>query len=123
LTRSIQSPHWNRKSRPQGGQQAVRSLTFGFYAIGPIDWKAVVLLLEFLDIQAAARLRASGTSEYVADQLVGDSNPCLRFRSGTKWRRDEDRMHYDLGYFDDEVGRLEPIANPFGPKVLPMSPE
>ena len=24
-------------------------------------------------------------------------------------------MHYDLGYFDDEVGRLEPIANPFGP--------
>ena len=29
-------------------------------------------------------------------------------------------MHYDLGYFDDEVGRLEPIENPFGPKVLPM---
>ncbi|HEX2727348.1 MAG TPA: hypothetical protein VHN20_16120 [Beijerinckiaceae bacterium] len=32
-------------------------------------------------------------------------------------------MHYDLGYFDDEPCRLEPIANPFGPKVLPMSPE
>jgi putative transposase len=31
-------------------------------------------------------------------------------------------MHYDLGYFDDETCRLEPIANPFGPKVLPMSP-
>jgi putative transposase len=30
-------------------------------------------------------------------------------------------MHYDLGYFDDETCRLEPIANPFGPKVLPMS--
>ena len=29
-------------------------------------------------------------------------------------------MHYDLGYFDDEVGRLEPIENPFGSKVLPM---
>lgn len=29
-------------------------------------------------------------------------------------------MHYDLGYFDDEVGRLEPIENPFGPNVLPM---
>jgi putative transposase len=29
-------------------------------------------------------------------------------------------MHYDLGYFDDETGRLEPIENPFGPKVLPM---
>jgi putative transposase len=32
-------------------------------------------------------------------------------------------MHYDLGYFDDEVGRLEPIANPFGPRVLPMCSE
>jgi putative transposase len=28
---------------------------------------------------------------------------------------------YDLGYFDDEPCRLEPVANPFGPKVLPMS--
>jgi hypothetical protein len=32
-------------------------------------------------------------------------------------------MHYDLGYFDDESCRLEPIENPFGPKVLPMSSE
>ena len=32
-------------------------------------------------------------------------------------------MHYDLGYFDDETCRLEPIDNPFGPTVLPMSPE
>ena len=24
-------------------------------------------------------------------------------------------MHYDLGYFDDETCRLEPIENPFGP--------
>jgi putative transposase len=32
-------------------------------------------------------------------------------------------MHYDLGYFDDETCRLEPIENPFGPIVLPMSPE
>lgn len=31
-------------------------------------------------------------------------------------------MHYDLGYFDDETARLEPLQNPFGPKVLPMSP-
>ena len=29
-------------------------------------------------------------------------------------------MHYDLGYFDDEACRLEPIENPFGPKVLPV---
>jgi len=32
-------------------------------------------------------------------------------------------MDYDLGYFDDETSRLEPIANPFAAKVLPMSPE
>ena len=32
-------------------------------------------------------------------------------------------MHYDLGYFDDETCRLEPIEDPSGPKLLPMSPE
>ena len=32
-------------------------------------------------------------------------------------------MHYDFGYFDDEEGRVEPIENPFGSKVLPMSSE
>lgn len=31
-------------------------------------------------------------------------------------------MDYDLGYFDEEGLRLEPLKNPFGPKVLPMSP-
>ena len=29
-------------------------------------------------------------------------------------------MHYDLGFFDLETTRLEPIANPFEAKVLPM---
>jgi putative transposase len=32
-------------------------------------------------------------------------------------------MQYDLGYFNDETCRLEPIENPFGPKVLPMCSE
>ena len=32
-------------------------------------------------------------------------------------------MDNDLGYFDDETCRLEPIDNPFQPKVLPISPE
>lgn len=31
-------------------------------------------------------------------------------------------MDYDLGYFDDEDNRVEPTGNPFGPRVLPMSP-
>jgi putative transposase len=29
-------------------------------------------------------------------------------------------MDYDLGYFDRETRVLEPLQNPFGPKVLPM---
>ena len=32
-------------------------------------------------------------------------------------------MYYEVGYFDDETCRLEPIENPFGPTVLPMTPE
>ena len=32
-------------------------------------------------------------------------------------------MHYDLAYFDDETCRLEPIENPFGPKLLPLRSE
>ncbi len=31
-------------------------------------------------------------------------------------------MDYDLVHFDDEDDRVEPIGNPFGPRVLPMSP-
>ena len=31
-------------------------------------------------------------------------------------------MQYDLGFFDHEKCRLEPVDNPFEPKVLPMSP-
>jgi hypothetical protein len=27
-------------------------------------------------------------------------------------------MHYDLGYFDDETCRLEPLPNPFAAKLL-----
>jgi putative transposase len=30
-------------------------------------------------------------------------------------------MDYDLGYFDLETRVLEPLENPFGPKVLSMS--
>jgi putative transposase len=32
-------------------------------------------------------------------------------------------MQYDLGYFDDEVGRLEPMVNPLGPEMLPVCSE
>jgi putative transposase len=32
-------------------------------------------------------------------------------------------MNYDLGYFDLDSCRVEPIDNPFGPRVLTMSQE
>jgi hypothetical protein len=32
-------------------------------------------------------------------------------------------IQYDLGYLEDETCRLEPIENPFGPKVLPIRSE
>lgn len=32
-------------------------------------------------------------------------------------------MQYDLGFFDEESCRLGNAQNPFGAKVLPMSPE
>jgi len=32
-------------------------------------------------------------------------------------------MHYDLGSFDQEYGRVECAENPFRAKVSPMSPE
>jgi putative transposase len=31
-------------------------------------------------------------------------------------------MHYDLGFFDSECGRVECAPNPFDAKVLPMCP-
>ena len=31
-------------------------------------------------------------------------------------------MDYDLGYFDHETCRLEPLQNSFGPKVLGPAP-
>lgn len=30
-------------------------------------------------------------------------------------------MNYDLGYFDELTSKFEPLENPFGPKVLPLS--
>jgi hypothetical protein len=30
-------------------------------------------------------------------------------------------MHYELGYIDLEPRTLQPLDNPFGPRLLPMS--
>ncbi len=75
------------------------------------DWSAVVTHCGRICFKG----RKINLSHVFAGQLVGI-------------KQVEDRiwlvsfMHYDLGYFDDETCRLEPIENPFGPTVLPMSP-
>jgi putative transposase len=47
--------------------------------------------------------------QYVGIREVGDQIWLVSF------------MDYDLGFFDEEVGRVEPAENPFVPKLLPMS--
>ena len=54
------------------------------------------------------------------------SQPGVR-RPDRRYQANDERIwlvsfiDYDLGYFDDETCRLEPLANRFGSKVLPMS--
>jgi putative transposase len=76
------------------------------------DWSATVTTCG----RICYRGRKVNVSQVFAGQLVGVRQVSERIWLVTF-------MDYDLGYFDDETCRLEPIANPFGPKVLPMSPE
>ena len=67
----------------------------------------------------AARCRTRTTfnlSKVFADQNVG-----VKQVSDQIWL--VSFMKYDLGFFDDETCRLESAENPFGAKLLPMSPE
>ena len=76
------------------------------------DWSAVVTRCGRICYQA----RKINLSQVFAGQKVG-----VKQTDDHIWL--VTFMDYDLGYFDDETCRLEPIDNPFGPKVLPMSPE
>lgn len=76
------------------------------------DWSATVTHCG----RVCYRGQKVNISQALAGQLVGVRQVAERIWLVTF-------MHYDLGYFDDETCRLEPIANPFAPTVLPMSPE
>ena len=76
------------------------------------DWTATVTTCG----RICYRRRKINVSQVFAGQMVGVRQVSERIWLVTF-------MDYDLGYFDDETWRLEPIENPFGPKVLPMSPE
>ena len=76
------------------------------------DWSAIVTRCG----RICYRRRKINLSQAFAGQTVG-----VKQVSEQLWL--VSFMDYDLGYFDDETCRLEPIENPFSPKVLPMSPE
>ena len=68
---------------------------------GPSLWLCLVLRVIIIDI-----------GQWVGVTEVADDIWLVSF------------MDYDLGFFDNEVDRVESVGeNPFTPKVLPMSPE
>ena len=75
--------------------------------------------VEILQAGIESRVRARATQPGLRGQRIG-----VRQLSERIWL--VTFVHSDpLGYFDDEtcLASLESIENPFGPKVLPMSPE
>jgi len=95
---------YTRSARPF---QSLEALEYPLH-----DWTATVTRCG----RICYKRRKINLSQVFAGQTVG-----VRQVSDQLWL--VSFMHYDLGYFDDETCRLEPIDNPFSPKVLPMSPE
>ena len=69
------------------------------------------------------RLIDAQTCEFVAKHREVVANRGLDFFARPILAGPYLSLNYDLGYFDDKTSRLEPLENPFGPTVLPMSPE
>lgn len=87
--------------------QGLQELDYPFH-----DWTAVVTRCGRICYQR----RKINLSQVFAGQKVGVKQTAEHI-----WL--VSFMDYDLGYFDDETCRLEPIEDPFGPRLLPMSPE
>jgi putative transposase len=87
--------------------QGLEELDYPFH-----DWTAVVTRCGRICYQR----RKINLSQVFAGQKVG-----VKQTADHIWL--VSFMDYDLGYFDDETCRLEPIDDPFGPRLLPMSPE
>ena len=95
---------YTRSPRPYRG---LTPLTYPWH-----DWTATVTHCG----RICRHNRKINLSQVFAGQLVG-----VRQETDRIWL--VSFMEYDLGYFDDETCRLEPIHNPFGPDLLPMLPE
>ena len=61
-----------------------------------------------------------GTKKVNLSQVFAGQNVGIREEEDNIWL--VSFMQYDIGYFDLEACRVEPLKNPFGPKVLTMSP-
>jgi len=63
--------------------------------------------------------------QFVPRRLASEAMAELRREFGMREVHDDvwlvSFMGYDLGYFDLQTRVLEPLVNPFGPKVLPGS--
>ncbi|MGP1394259.1 MAG: hypothetical protein ACTS3R_01975 [Inquilinaceae bacterium] len=66
--------------------------------------------------QATQRSKEINISTVLAGRKLG-------FKENDDGLRLASFMTCDLGYIDEDTCRLEPIENPFGKNVLPMSPE
>jgi len=104
LEMAVPADRYQRSARPYRG---LADVDYPFH-----DWTSVVTQCG----RICFNYRKINVSKVLAGQPVG-----VRQVSDQLWL--VSFLDYDLGYFDDEACRLEPIANPFGSKVLPMSPE
>jgi putative transposase len=104
LAMATPASRYTASARPYRG---LEDLAYPFH-----DWTAVVTGCGRICYQR----RKINLSQVFAGQTVG-----VKQTADHVWL--VTFMDYDLGYFDDETCRLEPIADPFGPRLLPMSPE
>jgi putative transposase len=103
LDMAVPAERYQRSTRPY---QGLSEVAYPWH-----DWTSVVTQCG----RICFNYRKINVSKVLAGQPVG-----VRQVGDQLWL--VSFMDYDLGYFDDESCRLEPIANPFGSKVLPMSP-
>ena len=104
LNMRVPADDYGRSPRPYRG---ISELEYPFH-----DWTAIVTTCGRICYeQRKVNLSTVFAGQKVGVSQVGEHLWLVSF------------MDYDLGYFDDTEGRLEPIDNPFGAKLLPMSPE
>ena len=104
LAMQVPAEHYRPSSRPYTG---LGEFEYPFH-----DWTATVTHCG----RICDNRRKINRSQVFAGQKVG-----VKQVSDQIWL--VSLMHYDLGYFDHETCRLEPIENQFAPKVLPLYPE